>query len=126
MTSSRGGFTLIETLVALVILAVGLFAMAATSAAVTTTMTGSRFATVATQLMNQRMEALRAASRATAVPCTAPGFASSGAPVVSQAVTLTWQVPANGGVRLVRVIASYPIGRGRTRTDTLSTSIPCY
>ena len=68
MTSGRRGFTLIETLVALVILAIGLFAMAATSAAVTTTLTGSRNATIATQLATLRMEALRATSRSTLTP----------------------------------------------------------
>jgi prepilin-type N-terminal cleavage/methylation domain-containing protein len=126
MTSGRGGFTLIETLVALVILAIGLFAMAATSAAVTTTLTGSRNATIATQLSTQRMEVLRSTSRATTPPCTAAGFSSSATGVTSQGVTLTWTVPATGAVRQVRVISRYPLGRGRIRTDTLQTMIPCF
>lgn len=126
MTSGRGGFTLIETLVALVILAIGLFAMAATSAAVTTTLTGSRNATIASQLATLRMEALRAASRSTMTPCTAAGFSSSGAPVTSQGVTMTWTVPGSGAMREVRVVSQYPLGRGRTRTDTLRTLIPCF
>ena len=126
MTSGRGGFTLIETLVALVILAVGMFAMAATSAAVTTTLTGSRNATIASQLATLRVENLRAISRSTLTPCTAAGFSSSGAPVVSQGVTMTWTVPATGAVRAVSVVTQYGLGRGRTRTDTLRTLIPCF
>ncbi|HEX9166417.1 MAG TPA: prepilin-type N-terminal cleavage/methylation domain-containing protein [Gemmatimonadales bacterium] len=125
MTSGRGGFTLIETLVAIVILGIGLLAMAATSGAVTTTLVGSRMATQATQLSNMRMEQLRATARSTQPPCTAAGFASSGAATVSQGVTITWVVPATGASRRVRVIASYPIGRGRTRTDTLITLVRC-
>jgi Tfp pilus assembly protein PilV len=117
--------TLIETLVAIVILGIGLLAMAATSGAVTTTLVGSRVATQATQLANDRMERLRALSRSTPTPCTASGFASSGAAITTQGVTITWVVPPTGASRRVRVITSYGIGRGRTRTDTLLTLINC-
>lgn len=126
MTRGRGGFSLIETLVALVILALGLFAMAATSAAVTTTLTGSRMATIATQLANQRAEVLRATARATVPACAAGTFSSSGAPITTQGVTLSWRVATTGAIRPVSVITQYPIGRGRTRTDTLRTLISCY
>lgn len=125
MTSRRGGFTLIETLVAIVILGIGLLAMAATSGAITTTLVGSRNATQAVQLANDRMERLRAAARSTFPPCGSSGFASSAAAVVSQGVTITWVVPATGAARRVRVITTYGIGRGRTRTDTLLTLISC-
>jgi prepilin-type N-terminal cleavage/methylation domain-containing protein len=125
MSAGRGGFTLIETLVAIVILGIGMLAMAATSGAITTTLTGSRYATQATQLANLQMEQLRALSRSTAVPCAAAGFASSGATVVAQNVSISWVVPATGASRRVRVITQYPLGRGRTRTDTLLTLISC-
>ena len=39
---------------------------------------------------------------------------------------MTWTVPATGAVREVRVVTQYPLGRGRTRTDTLRTLIPCF
>lgn len=125
MTSGRSGFTLIETLVAIVILGIGLLAMAATSGAITTTLVGSRGATQATQLANLRMEQLRALSRSTTIPCSAVGFASSGAPIVTQGVTVSWVVPVSGASRRVRVITTYGLGRGRTRTDTLITLIGC-
>lgn len=125
MSTGRGGFTLIETLVAIVILGIGLLAMAATSGAITTTLVGSRAATQATQLANLRMEQLRGLSRSTVPPCTAAGFASSGSAVVAQGVTMTWVVPTTGVSRRVRVITTYGIGRGRTRTDTLLTLISC-
>jgi prepilin-type N-terminal cleavage/methylation domain-containing protein len=125
MNANRSGFTLIETLVAIVILGIGMLAMAATSGAITTTLTGSRFSTQAAQLANLRMEQLRALSRSTAIPCAAGSFASSGAAVISQGITINWVVPAAGASRRVRVITQYPIGRGRTRTDTLLTLISC-
>ncbi len=125
MKSGRRGFTLIETLVAVVILGIGVLAMAATSGAITTTLVGSRGATQATQLANLRIEQLRVLSRSTATPCTAPGFASSGAPVVTQGITVSWVVQPTGVSRRVRVITTYSLGRGRTRTDTLITLISC-
>lgn len=125
MRAGRGGFTLIETLIAIVILSIGLLAMAATSGAITTTLTGARFATTASQRAALTMEELRVAAHSTVMPCTSGTFASSASSVVVQGVTVSWVVPATGGLRQVRVITQYPIGRGRTKTDTLTTQIRC-
>ena len=123
--SNRSGFTIVELLVAVVVLGVGLLALAAGMGSVTTTLHGSRITTEAVQLATRRMDRLRAASRSTPAPCTSTTFSSSAAAVVSAGVTTTWVVPASGALRRVLVIASYPIGRGRTRVDTLATTISC-
>lgn len=126
MSGGRGGFTLIETLVAIIILGIGLLAMAATSGAITTTLTGSRMATVATQLANLQLETLRLASRSTTPGCASGNFSSSSVDVVRQGVTMSWTVPATGMQRRVVVRTTYPVGRGHTRTDSLVTMVPCY
>ena len=123
--SNRSGFTIVELLVAVVILGVGLLALAAGMGSVTSTLNGSRISTEAVQLATRRMDRLRAASRSTTTPCTSTIFASSAAPLTNAGVTTTWVVPPSGVLRRVLVIASYPIGRGRTKVDTLATTISC-
>lgn len=125
MSNKRSGFTIVELLVALVVLGVGLLALAAGMGSVTTTLSGSRISTEAVQLATRRMDRLRAAARSTTNPCTAGTFSSSAAPITNAGVTTTWVVPATGTLRRVLVIASYPLGRGRTRVDTLATTISC-
>jgi prepilin-type N-terminal cleavage/methylation domain-containing protein len=121
----RRGFTVIELVVAVVILTVGLLALAAGTAIITRTLANSRRATEAVQLAARRIDNLRAAAASTTPRCTAPTFTSSPGPIVTQGITQTWVVPPNGALRVVRAIVTYPVGRGRTKTDTLATNIPC-
>ncbi|HKP28759.1 MAG TPA: prepilin-type N-terminal cleavage/methylation domain-containing protein [Gemmatimonadales bacterium] len=125
MTSNRSGFTIVELLIAVVVLSVGFLALGAGLGKVTQTLTGSRITTEANQLATRRMDRLRAASRATTAPCTSTTFTSSSAPVVSNGVTQTWSVPVSGSLRAVLVISSYSMGRNRTKVDTLATNISC-
>lgn len=125
MRTREGGFTLVELMVSVVILSVGVMALAATSGAVTRTLHGSRLATVATQVASRRLETLRAAAEATRPRCTTAAFASSAAVVTTQGVQEQWFVPASGALRVVRVTVNYPVGGGRTRTDTVATNMVC-
>lgn len=125
MTSSQRGFSLIEVMIAMVILTVGILAMGATVGAVTTTLTGSRSATEATQLAVGQMEKLRAAARSTDPNCTSTAFSSTVGSMKQGAVTMTATVPPTGTSREVRVEVTYPLGRGKTRTETFRTIVPC-
>ena len=125
MRDREGGFTLVELMVSVVILSVGVMALAATSGAVTRTLHGSRLATVASQVASRRLETLRAAAEATRPRCTTAAFASSAAVVTTQGVQEEWVVPASGALRVVRVTVNYPVGGGRTRTDTVATNVVC-
>ena len=125
MSDNRSGFTIVELLVAVTILGTGLLALAAGMGSITRTLHGSRISTEAVQLATRRLDRLRAASRSTPTPCTSSTFSSSAVPITNAGVTTRWEVQPSGWLRVVRVIASYPVGGGRTRVDTLATTISC-
>jgi type IV pilus assembly protein PilV len=120
---STSGFTLVEVLVAIVVLAVGLVALVGSSAMVTRMIGRGKTETRVAQAASRRIEVLRRAAYSTAPRCTAGAFASGG-PVTSNGVTESWTVPTVGRVRNVRVNVTYGTARG-IRTDTLQTRIEC-
>jgi prepilin-type N-terminal cleavage/methylation domain-containing protein len=123
MKHSRLGFTLTEVLVAVLLLGVGIIALAGTSATVTRMIGLGKVETRAAQAASRRMEALRLAAYATSPRCTDPEFASGG-PVLSGAMTESWLVPLSGRVRKVRVTITYLTARG-SREAMLETVLRC-
>ncbi len=123
MTRSRQGLTLIEILIAIVVLGIGVTALVGSSGMVTRMIGRGKVETRAAQAASSRMESLRMAASSTSPPCLAPAFASGG-PVVSGAMTESWVVPASGRVRRVRVTVTYLTTRG-PRTAELETAMSC-
>jgi prepilin-type N-terminal cleavage/methylation domain-containing protein len=111
---NRRGFSLIEMMVALVILTVGVLGLAA-SARVVTQMTGSggRYGG-ASSVAASRFEQLRAAT------CTtlSAGSATTGR------YTERWTVTTSGQLRVVDLAITYNDGTS-SRTATYSTAISC-
>ena len=124
--ASQRGFTVIEVLVALVVLGIGITAMIGTSALVTRQIGRGRIVTIANELANRRLDQLRraAAIKSGGNYCTNAGFASGG-PQTTRGVTLTWVVGTTGQTRNVTVTASYPVTNG-TRTFQIMTVVGCY
>jgi len=120
---SDSGFTLVEVLVAIVILAVGVIALAGSTAMVTRMIGRGKVETRVAQRASQRLEALRLSAASTTPRCTAGTFVSGG-PVTSNGLTESWTVPAAGKVRSVQVTVTYRTARG-PRTATLQTRIEC-
>ena len=122
MRHARSGFTLIEVLVAVTVLAVGVVAMAGSAGAVTRMISRGKFDTRAVQLATQRVEMLRRAAYFATPRCT--GLASGGPVTTPDHVTLSWTVAVTPTGRNVTVSATYATGRG-TRTEVLTTYIEC-
>ena len=123
--SRARGFTLIELMVSIVILAVGLMALGASTTMISRTLNGAKAATAATQVAQRRVDMLRAASAATTTKCTDASFASGGPVQTQPGISESWVVPASGTSRTVLVIVGYRVTVGRVKTDTLATNIQC-
>ena len=129
MANSNRGFTLLEVMIAVIILGIGITALAGGSALVTRQVGRGKVVTVATQYATQKMDSLRMlAARVDGGGnrCTHGGFVTGG-PSTVRGVTLNWRV-LNGSAprtRNVAVSATYSTIRG-TRTITLNTQVGCY
>ena len=123
MTHPSKGLTLLEILVAIVVLGVGIAALVGTSGMTSRMLGAAKVETRAAQAASSRMEALRLAAHSTSPRCTSPAFASGG-PVIVGGMTESWEVAPTGKVRRVRVIVTYLTVKG-TRTAELETSMSC-
>ena len=122
-SNSKAGFTIVEVLVAIVVLSIGVIALMG-STALTTRMIGQgRRTTMAMEVASRRLETLRMIANATTPACTGGAFASGG-PITTDGVTETWVVPGAGTSRAVSAIVTYARAGG-TYTDTLQTVIWC-
>jgi type II secretory pathway pseudopilin PulG len=110
-------------MVAVVVLGVGIAALAGSFALVTRMVARGRVQGRATQLAASRVEQLRLMAGSTTPRCGSGGFAGGG-PFTTGAVTEQWEVSPGGPSRVVRVIVSYPVPGG-THTDTLETRLDC-
>jgi prepilin-type N-terminal cleavage/methylation domain-containing protein len=120
---TRCGLTLVEVLIAVVVLAVGIVALAGGSGLVSRMLGQGKVETHAAEVASRRMEQLRLAAAATTPRCTAPDFRSGG-PVIGAGLTESWVVPSSGQIRQVRVTVSYLTVRG-ARSAALETRIEC-
>jgi prepilin-type N-terminal cleavage/methylation domain-containing protein len=125
VSHSERGLTLIEILVAIVILGIGLLVLAGGSVAVTQNLTGSGLSSVASARAQAKLDELRSIGASTSPWCGSANFAGSAAPQTFGKITLSWTITASGAERIVRVITAYQLPGGKTRTDTLRGIVGC-
>ncbi|HJP58073.1 MAG TPA: prepilin-type N-terminal cleavage/methylation domain-containing protein [Gemmatimonadales bacterium] len=123
MTRNDHGFTIVEVLVAVLVLTVGVTALVGSAGIVTRMIGQGRRTTQVAQRAERRLEMLRQTALAATPQCTG----LTGGTATSGGITETWTVttpvtPAQ--TRILQVIVSYPRVRG-TGVDTLATSIRC-
>ena len=123
MKQANTGFTLVEVLIALVVLSVGILALTGSSAVVNRMIGRGKIETHAALLAAQRVESLRLAAASTSPRCTSPTFRGGG-PMWDDGLKQTWTVDPAGTPRRVRVTVTYLTIRG-ARSAVLETTIPC-
>jgi Tfp pilus assembly protein PilV len=123
MKRSSTGLTLVEVLIAVIVLGVGILALSGSSAFVTRMMGRGKAETHAALAASRRVELLRAAARSTTPRCATPEF-SSGGPIIEGGLQESWSVGTTGTVRRVRVEVTYLTVRG-PRSAVLETTIEC-
>ena len=112
----RRGFTIIEVVVAILVLTTGLLALAGTAATVTRMITQGQLYSEASAMATERIEILRGVS----CDNMASGSSTQGR------FTVTWRVQSVvvGRAREVTVLVNAPTTSG-TRVDTFATTIAC-
>ena len=117
----RGGFTLVEIMVAIVVLSIGVLGLAATAGVVVRQMTGAVHQSVAATVAYSRMERIRTGS------CVAMKDSSSpAAGVTTRNVTEHWAIKGTPGshVLLVYDTITYMV-RGKKKTQIYNSEYPC-
>jgi len=118
---NQRGFTIIEVIIAIVVLTVGLLGLVTTAALVTRMIGQGQRSAVAATFATQQAEQLRAGG------CLArtDGSASlnRGSAVAAQ-TTWTWTTVTATTYRLT-LATRYPTVQNRTRTDTTETTLSC-
>ena len=123
MTAKQSGFTLIEVMAAVVILSVGLLALAGSTANVSRMVGYGKWATVASQVATRRLENIRQVAYSTDPACTSSALVG-GTATFGSGVSETWSVSGSGNTRQILVAVTYARA-GRSATDTVSTLLRC-
>jgi prepilin-type N-terminal cleavage/methylation domain-containing protein len=119
---SSSGLTLIEVLIAIVVLGIGIVALVGGSAMTTRMIGRGKIETRAALVASRRVESLRLAASST--PRCSGALFVSGGPLVHDGVSESWVVPGTGKLRTVRVTVTYLTVRG-VRSAALQTDIAC-
>lgn len=120
---SRAGFTIIEVMIAIIVLGVGVMALVGSSAMVTRMIGAGRSSTEAVEIANSRVEQLRRAAYSTTPPCTHTDFAAGTAAGTGYTEKWTITTQANS-IRVITDSVVYRTTRG-ARPFVLTTSILC-
>jgi type IV pilus modification protein PilV len=116
--SGERGISIVEVLVAVIVLSIGLLGLASTAAMTTRMIGDSRRYTEASAVATRRSEMLRSQSCATL----------TNGSEVKGGYSVTWKVTNPGmanPARQIDVSVTTTLGRGRTRTYAFPTTISC-
>lgn len=117
----RAGFTIVEVMVAIVILSIGILGLAATAGVVVRQMTGAVHQSVAANIAYSRMERIRSGNCVAMKDSSGP---TTG--LVTRNVTEFWRVTGTAGSHVLLVTDSIVyIVRGKKKSQKYITEYPC-
>jgi prepilin-type N-terminal cleavage/methylation domain-containing protein len=121
---SERGFTIIEIMLAVIVLSVGVMALVGSSALATRMVGRGAKTSQVTQVAMARAELLRAYAAQTSPGCTNANVKTDS--TITNGVGEKWQLLGSAGdpTRDVRMMFSYRVPRG-TRTDTMMITLYC-
>ncbi len=119
--TDRHGFTLLEVLVAAILLTAGIGALLRTASLTTRMTVQARQATRAMQAATTQMELLRGLA---ALPPAHCGGLADGTDSMPDGTVWRWRLAATGSLREASVAVSVPVPGGRLE-DTVTTTIWC-
>ena len=121
---SEQGFTIIEIMLAVIVLSIGVMALVGSSALATRMIGRGNISSRVTQVASARAELLRAFAAQTSPGCTNPAVANGNA--VTNGITESWTLLGNPGdfTRDVLLALTYRVPRG-TRSDTMMITLYC-
>ena len=123
MRISKGGFTIVEVLIAIVMLSVGVLALASSSGAITRMMSFGRMKTDATAIAQSVLDSLRYRAQATTPKCTALASGTHGT-APKRGFSTSWTVATVGDSRNITVSVGYRVGP-QAKSETVTTSMFC-
>lgn len=120
---NQRGFTIVEVIIAIVVLTVGLLGLVTTAALVTRMIGRGQRSAVASTFATQRMERLRVATCDPAQRADGSETLMRGGAAVA---TNTWRITNVAGTTWkVALSVTYTTTRNRTRTDQMETIVLC-
>ena len=121
--NNERGFTIVEIIIAIIVLTVGLLGLVSTAALVTRMIARGQRTAVAATYAAQRMERLRPAACIAAQRVNGSESLYRGSASVA---TNSWAFTDAGNSTIrIQVITTYATIKNRTHTDTLETAVTC-
>jgi type IV pilus modification protein PilV len=128
MSRNRRGFTIVEILVAVIVLSIGVLALAGTLGTITRMMSNGQQKTRAATVAASILDSLRNKAYFSIPKCSGLSSGSEAISRYGSRYASTWTISQNisGTSRDVRIVVSYRVGP-RTLTDALISTIhpPC-
>lgn len=126
MNRNHRGFTIVETLVAVIILSIGVLALASTVGGITRMMSSGQQKTRAATVAASILEDLRNQAYSTIPKCSGLSSGSTSTSLYGTRYASSWTISGAGTSRDVRIVVSYRVGP-RVQGDTLLSTIhpPC-